>query len=1234
MTTHTTLTQLMLSGLGATAVSPSPKFPENHRPHLKSTIAKSATPALVMAPAGALASTLTSARVAAPAGGPAGAPVRASSGRRPGALAGVPPATPSPGAAPDPLTEFKAHIADELRTADSNLLARRFGLAVQQYNGIFTEIQNWVAAGNPSDDELEQDLKLVFNGILDGQQGLGNYVPLEQAYMLIFGPATGLSAADQAFYGQKLATVYLDWGNSVFRNDQAADALTIYQNILTVDGTVPASRFFQLPGFQAAAAAVTKIIGNLDVLIQGTTTSTMLGVNPVLAGTVVEVHHNLVKIQNGLDFWGHFHNTVPIWTFEYLQSAAINFTQFAVNAERDFISFQQRSDEGSATRQQLAQLASQASAEVDAAAAQATAAAAEAQAYVQGADLAQERADDAETNVDEYGKSSALSAQFDAMRSQIAGGDGQSPDILNAIADRLMTGGKPGVSDDLSVDSDRYGVYSANNVAAGAQLASARASRRYELRSMQRTADQMKAAAAQAKQEVVAAQARVAAANAATAVARLHAEAAQQNLETFDQQTFTPDVWQQMADSMFRLYRRYLDMALKTALLMQQAYNFETDQSLSFIKKDYSTDEVIGLLGADALMADIQSFTYDLITSTTGKAQPVRQTISLAQRYAFKFEQQFRRTGMMEFETRIEDFDYLYPGTYAGRIERVGVEVVGLIPPNGVSGSLTNTGISGYRTPARVNNPDASGLKYRVQNRETLVLSDYAQRVDDGLIRTDPRINGIFEGAGLVSSWKLEIPPEVNDIDYGALLDVRLTFYYKARYDPDLHESVLAELRSRPEIQEKQRGIPLRWLYPDAFFHFQDTGVLSFSQAAQDFASNETRPVITHVGVVVATDGSISPQGLVVRLVTPGQTEASAVADAKGVIDSGTAGSPWASLTGGSALGDYVLTMTAGDNPALVVNGALNLSPIVNIALVLGYTFSPKTTDGIRSFSTIDFPGAASTLVWSANGSGQIVGGQLDAHGVFHSFAADAKALRTFDPPFSGNGPAVSFASGINIKGDVVGAVLENSVAQPHSQAYIKRGDSFTLFNHSDADPVKGTEFDGINDAGLRVGLFTDTAGMLQGFFQDDLTTTTLASLPGVPANKGTWLSDVNNHGQMVGGYFDATSDVQHGLMKNGAQFVTIDFPGADITWLNGINDSGQMAGAYVDNAAGVFRGFVTDGATFAIVNYPNLPKGFGTFVTGIDNSGRLVGYYGPEAGLEGSLAAAAPLHGFVAEPF
>jgi phage baseplate assembly protein W len=85
------------------------------------------------------------------------------------------------------------------------------------------------------------------------------------------------------------------------------------------------------------------------------------------------------------------------------------------------------------------------------------------------------------------------------------------------------------------------------------------------------------------------------------------------------------------------------------------------------------------------------------------------------------------------------------------------------------------------------------------------------------------------------------------------------------------------------------------------------------------------------------------------------------------------------------------------------------------------------------------------------------------------------------------------------------------------------------------------------------------------------------------------------------------------------------------MTYLNDINDLGLMVGSYFDDAAGVFRGFITDGKTFTTIDYPGLPSGSGTFVTGLDNSGRIVGYFGPEAGLEGKRIAG--MRGFLGIP-
>jgi hypothetical protein len=387
--------------------------------------------------------------------------------------------------------------------------------------------------------------------------------------------------------------------------------------------------------------------------------------------------------------------------------------------------------------------------------------------------------------------------------------------------------------------------------------------------------------------------------------------------------------------AMKKLYKRYLDMALRTARIMQQAYNFEMDQSIHFIKSDYSLDEVKGMLAAEALMADIQSFTFQLITSQNNKPQPLKVIVSLADRYPFPFENGLRKTGVMEFQTRIEDFDMYYPGTFAGRIEAVEVEVDGIVPVRGISGTLTNSGVSFYRVPA------SASLKTRVQSKETLVLSDYSVRQDSLEITTDQRLMRIFQGAGVASTWRLELPKGINDIDYGALTDVRLTFYYKARYDPGLHSIVVASLGAQPNFNKRQRGIPVRWLYPDAFFFFQNTGQLTLTLQASDFRNNESQPALNNVGILIATDGSVPAGNIKVSLATPAHAAIAGVTDNTGSISTGT-GSAWNPLATGSALGTYTLTLQAADNPQFVKNGQLVLSPILNVVLFTEYTFVPR----------------------------------------------------------------------------------------------------------------------------------------------------------------------------------------------------------------------------------------------------------------------------------------------------
>jgi hypothetical protein len=227
-------------------------------------------------------------------------------------------------------------------------------------------------------------------------------------------------------------------------------------------------------------------------------------------------------------------------------------------------------------------------------------------------------------------------------------------------------------------------------------------------------------------------------------------------------------------------------------------------------------------------------------------------------------------------------------------------------------------------------------VKYRLQPRETLVLSDYAKREDEPMVPTDARVRGTFTGAGVASSWRLELPKGVNDLDYGALTDVKLTLYYRTRFDPVLRDQVLTQLAAQPSINAGQRAVPLRWLYPDAYFRLQDTGTTTVTLRPADLPRSQGNPKLTSIGVVVATDGSVPASGLTLTLATPGHPAPVAATTAAGGVISGTAGA-WLPLGTGNLLGDYTIAVPAGSNPTL------DRAALSNVALVLGYTFTPRS---------------------------------------------------------------------------------------------------------------------------------------------------------------------------------------------------------------------------------------------------------------------------------------------------
>jgi hypothetical protein len=752
-------------------------------------------------------------------------------------------------------------------------------------------------------------------GLAECYHALGDWPAAETNYKTAANYKYLNPTTEAPFIWCRLGTLYVDWGIALYKLEEFTDALATFSKVLNPDRSIPNSPLWTIAGLAPAANIARTLVPQLDDV-------SALTSQAAIATVLLSAWQQLVKLVAGLDFWGLPASMVPIWTYEYLKSVAVQFAQLAVSTERDVISYWSRAEAADLTRLQLVQASGQAQAEVTVAQRQLDAANAERAAYQSALTLANQRTTDANTDASAYAAMSADAIMHQALAAQLNGGEDGDASQLDALADRMILG-------NYSLSGD------AGTLAAAEGLTASRLNQQYEVGRLQRQAGELALAANQAQAELTAAQARANAASAAVGLAQLRAHDAQQLVAAFDSQTFTPEVWWRLGDTLDGIYQRYLSMALQVARLMQHAYNFETDSNLHVIRADYASVEVAGLLAADALLADIEQFDFDLVTQTKDKVQPVKLTLSLAEKYGYAFETQFRGSGAIDFETSIDDFDRAFPGTYSGRLEAVEVDVEGLLPATGLHGTLTNNGVSSYRMPG------STDLKFRLQPKETLVLSDYAKRSDELLLPTDPRVRGVFTGAGVASSWRLELPKAVNDLDYGSLLDVKLTFYYQARFDADLRDAVLASLAALPSINAGQRAVPLRWLYPDAFFRLQDSGSLTITLGTGDFPRSQASPQLTSIGIVLATDGSVSADGIAVDLATPGHPAPVRATTAAGGIISGTSGS-WLPLGTGPAFGAYTLSIPADANPGLVTDGVLDLAPIGNVALVLGYSYTAR----------------------------------------------------------------------------------------------------------------------------------------------------------------------------------------------------------------------------------------------------------------------------------------------------
>jgi len=164
-------------------------------------------------------------------------------------------------------------------------------------------------------------------------------------------------------------------------------------------------------------------------------------------------------------------------------------------------------------------------------------------------------------------------------------------------------------------------------------------------------------------------------------------------------------------------------------------------------------------------------------------------------------------------------------------------------------------------------------------------------------------------------------------------------------------------------------------------------------------------------------------------------------------------------------------------------------------------------------------------------------------------------------------------------------------------------------------DPVD-TWYSGINNNGRIVGGGNYSDGTVRAFAADGASLDNLDIFDHPDAYDYTYAIGINYSGHILGYYENGY------FLKTGSGYQAIEDYHGYVTDYTGINSSGQLSG-YFTESDGYAIGFIKTGNSFSLFEHPDVSDAAcfyglpcGTWITGINNHGHIVGVYTDSAGL------------------
>lgn len=236
----------------------------------------------------------------------------------------------------------------------------------------------------------------------------------------------------------------------------------------------------------------------------------------------------------------------------------------------------------------------------------------------------------------------------------------------------------------------------------------------------------------------------------------------------------------------YECYRFAFDTARKAEELMKRELMRPELDATSFVKFNYWDGGRKGLLSGDALYLDVKRM--ELAYHEANKREyELTKHVSLRQLDPVALLT-LRATGSCELALPEWLFDLDCPGHYLRRIRHVAVSIPAIAGPYASVNCTLTLQRSSVRTVPTV--PEHS---YARQGNEDSRFIDYLGTGDSIVTSTSSNDGGTFEanlrearflpfeGAGVLSTWKLDLPADFRQFDYDTISDVVLHVRYSAR---------------------------------------------------------------------------------------------------------------------------------------------------------------------------------------------------------------------------------------------------------------------------------------------------------------------------------------------------------------------------------------------------------------------------------------------------------------------